>query len=415
MKKSITEFTPWLSEMEQVLRQGAREYLQWVLEDEAQRYVDEFSSLVNGKGHRKVKRNGYMPERKLVTSLGSIKVKQPRVRDERKDQQFNSNILPPYIRKAPSIENLIPILYLKGLSTSDFAVALESILGPNYKGLSAKTVERLKQKWMDDFNSWNKRDLSGKKFTYVWADGIYFKVRLADPEDKKICFLVIIGATSDGKKELIGVLDGYRESKDSWQFLLGQLKSKGMNDPKLAIADGALGFWAAVQEMWPETKTQRCWVHKTANVLNKLPKSLQARAKAMLHDVYRAETEKEARKAFQLFLHLFGDKYPGACKCLKKDEDSLFGFFNFPAVHWQHIRSTNVIESTFATVRLRTKRTKGSGSRNATLMMVFKLCLEASKGWRRLQGYQKLQQVENNVEFIDGYTEEEWAEMKLAA
>lgn len=413
MKNSITEFMPWMSKLEQVLRQGARDYFQTVLEHEALAYVEEFSSALDEHGRRLVKRNGYLPERSITTPIGSLKFKQPRVFDRREGCKFSSNILPKYMRKAPSLEALIPVLYLKGLSTNDFPVALESLLGPDYKGFSPKTVERLKESWIDEYKEWNQRDLSSKECTDIWADGIYFKSRLSDVEDRKFCFLIIMGATSEGKKELIGVLDGIRESKDSWKMLLYRLNNMHMKPPKLAVGDGALGFWGAISEVWPETKHQRCWVHKTANILDKMPKSVQPKAKSMIHDIYLAATKEKAQKAYKLFLKLFHEKYPGACGCLQKDYDELFSFYDFPALHWQHIRSTNPIESLFATVMLRTKRTKGCGSRLATLTMVFKLCKEASKKWRRLQGYKKLALVHKNVVFIDGYTKEEWEEKAL--
>lgn len=412
MGDSITEMFPWMSEMERRLREGVQSYFQKILEDEASQYVSELNTELDKHGHRLVKRNGYMPKRRLTTTLGPISFRQPRVRDSREGHKFTSRILPPYLRKAPCLENLIPALYLRGISMNDFPEALESILGPNCKGLSPKSIERLKSGWVQEYEQWRKRELKDKVYSYIWADGIHFNVRLADAENKRMCFLVLMGATSEGKKELIGVMDGVRESKASWQSLLLSLKKQGMQAPKLAIGDGALGFWAALEEVFSETKQQRCWVHKTANILDKLPKSVQPRAKQQIHDIYKAPTRKKAKEEYETFLKLYEEKYPRASKCLKDSEHQLFSFYDFPAVHWQHIRSTNPIESLFATVRLRTKRTKGSGSRVATMAMVFKLCQQASKRWRRLRGYQKLEWVQTDVQFIDGYTAEEWEEIQ---
>jgi transposase-like protein len=268
---------------------------------------------------------------------------------------------------------------------------------------------------MKDYETWRCRDLTGKNYVYVWADGIYFNVRLEDAENSKMCFLVLMGALEDGSKELIGVLDGYRESKSSWQMLILDLQERGLvRQPRLAIGDGSLGFWSAIEEIWPETAHQRCWVHKTANILDKMPKSVQGKAKQHIHDMYLAETKKDALKAFDLFEMLYKDKFPKAFNCLEKDKDVLFSFYDFPAIQWQHIRTTNPIESTFATVRHRTRKTKGCGSRRATLMMVFKLCIEASKRWRKLQGYSRIMEIVEGIQFIDGLTAQEW-ELRKAA
>jgi transposase-like protein len=415
MKNDSTEFEGWFSSLENVLRTGARRLMQSILEEEANEYVRRFEALVDDKQRRIVKRNGYSPQRSIVTGIGPIDVKKPRVLDRRQDHSFTSQILPPYLRKVPSVENLIPALYLKGLSTMDFGKALESILGPEYKGFSPKSVERLKAKWMEEYDEWRRRELTGKNYVYVWADGIYFNVRLEDAENKRMCFLVLMGALEDGTKELIGVLDGYRESKASWQSLLSDLSERGLSkQPKLAVGDGSLGFWAAIEEVWPETAHQRCWVHKTANILDKMPKSVQGRAKQQIHDMYLAETREEAFKAYDQFQMLYQDKFPKAFQCLEKDKDVLFSFYDFPAVHWQHIRTTNPIESTFATVRHRTNKTKGCGSRKATLMMVFKLCREASLRWRKLQGYSRILELVEGVRFIDGLTADEWEQRKAA-
>jgi len=304
------------------------------------------------------------------------------------------------MRRAPSIDNLIPVLYLKGISTNEFQTALSSILGEGAKGLSAATVVRLKQIWETEYKTWSKRDLSGKRYVYIWADGIHCNVRL---DDQKTCLLVIMGADEHGKKELIAVNDGYRESKASWKEILLDLKQRGLNKaPKLAVGDGALGFWAALEEEYPETKQQRCWVHKTVNILDKLPKAIQSKAKSMIHDMYMADTEENALKSYDHFVASFQDKYPKAVECLVKDKETLFTFYQFPSVHWIHIRTTNPIESTFATVRNRTHSTKGCGSRMATLTMVYKLCLEAEKTWHKLKGHKMIEYVIQDKKFVNG-------------
>jgi transposase-like protein len=307
------------------------------------------------------------------------------------------------MRRIPSIDALIPALYLRGVSTGDFAEALESILGKNASGLSATNVVRLKEIWKQDYEHWRKRDLSTKRYVYVWADGIHFNVRL---DDERTCILVLIGATQDGKKELLAVHDGYRESKLSWQELLQDLKARGLRHaPAVAVGDGGLGFWAALREQFPSTKEQRCWVHKTANVLDKMPKGVQSKAKKMIHDMYLSEKKEEAEAVYDRFFELYDAKFPKACACLRKDKDVLFTFYDFPAEHWIHIRTTNPIESTFATVRHRTKRTKGCGSRTATLTMVFKLADVAEKHWRKLNKPQLVLKVVEGVKFVDGVME----------
>jgi transposase-like protein len=304
------------------------------------------------------------------------------------------------MRRSPSIDTLVPVLYLKGISSDDFPTALEAILGPQAKGLSASTVVRLKDIWTEEYEEWSKRDLTGKRYVYVWADGVYCNARL---EDERACLLVVMGADSFGNKELLAVSDGYHESAQSWKEILLDLRSRGLEKaPALAVCDGAMGFQAAAAEVWPETRIQRCWFHKTGNVLDKLPTSLQAKAKGMLHDQYLAPTREDALKALDLFVNSFGDKYPKAVECLVKDKDDLFAFYDFPAAHWLHLRTTNPIESTFATVRLRHRRTKGNGTRKATLAMVYKLCREAEHGWRKLDGFKLIPLVEAGVKFVNG-------------
>ncbi len=360
--------------LEQLLREGARKLLQAAIEHEVAEYISIFSEVKDENGRHMIVRNGFLPERSLLTGIGPIPVKQPRIRDKRESKEvFTSAVLPRYMRRIPSLDNLIPTLYLKGISTGDFTEALSAILGENAKGLSASTVVRLKRQWEEEYKTWTERDLSNKRYIYFWADGIYFNVRLEDPENKKQCFLVVIGAQEDGTKELIAVLDGYRESKLSWTELLLDLKQRGLSEgPKLAIGDGGLGLWAAIRETYPETREQRCWVHKTANILDKMPKSVQPKAKEKIHDIYLAPTKEQALVAYNAFNSVYGTKFEKACECLMKDKDVLFTFYDFPAEHWVHIRSTNVIESVFATVRLRTDKTKGCGSRLATLTEMVK-------------------------------------------
>ena len=384
---------------EQLLQEGARKLLQAAIENEIIEYIQFHQDRRDEDGQRLVVRNGHLPEREIVSGVGPIKVRQPRVR-HRDGGQFSSAILPKYMRRTPSVDALIPALYLKGISTGDFSEALAAILGEQASGLSATNIVRLKAGWEDDYKRWCQRDLSQKRYVYWWADGIYFNVRL---DEERSCVLVLIGATEDGNKELLAVVDGYRESAQSWRELLGQLKRMGLSSaPKLAIGDGSLGFWVALQEEYGQVAQQRCWVHKTANILDKMPKSVQGKAKQLIHEMYLAPTRKAALAAYDQFISSYQVKFPKACECLQKDKAVLFTFYDFPAQHWSHLRTTNPIESTFATVRLRTQRTKGSGSRIATLTMVFKLGLEAQKHWRRLNGPELIAKVITGVKFVDG-------------
>jgi putative transposase len=314
--------------------------------------------------------------------------------------RFSSAILPPYARRSKSLEVLIPVLYLKGVSSGDFEEALAALLGKDVGGLSASTIARLKEAWSEEHVRWSKRDLSAKRYVYFWVDGIHVQARL---EDHAQCLLVIIGATPEGKKELVGLTDGVRESAQSWKDLLLDLKRRGLSmSPELAIADGALGFWQAIEEVWPKTRGQRCWVHKTANVLNKLPKSQQSKAKRALQEIWMAETKRDALVAFDAFLETWGVKYDKAVACLTKDRDALLAFYDFPAEHWKHLRTTNPIESSFATVRHRTARSKGCLSNKTALAMIFKLAEGAEKSWRRLDGHNQLPKVILGVKFSDG-------------
>jgi transposase-like protein len=395
----------------EILRQGAQRMLAEAIENEVSEYIDAHAHRRDAKGQRLVVRNGHMPARFIQTGIGPVEAIRPRVNDRRFDAdgnrvRFTSTILPPYLRRTKAIDELVPWLYLKGVSTGDFPEALQALLGPSAEGLSATNICRLKRVWEEEWKDWSRRDLSGKPYVYVWADGIYFNVRLEDEANKKQCILVLMGATVDGTKELIGIAEGYRESEQSWAELLQDLQSRGLViSPKLAVADGALGFWAACRKLWPDTREQRCWVHKTANVLNKLPRSVQPKAKAMLHEIWQAETKAASETAFDLFVTTFEAKYPKATACLAKDRDVLLTFYDFPAEHWIHLRTTNPIESTFATVRLRHRRTKGSGSRAACLTMVFKLARAAEKRWRRLNGSALLPEVIRGARFVDGIKE----------
>ena len=391
---------PVADALTEVLRRGARELLQQAVEAEVAEVIGQFAELKDAQGRRRVVRNGYLPERAIQTGIGEVVVKAPRVRDRGGELKFNSSLLPPYLRRTRSVDELLPWLYLKGLSSSDFSGALTALLGPAAPGLSAATICRLKEVWRLEYEQWRQRKLHDKEYVYVWADGIYFGVRL---EDARQCMLVVIGATKEGRKELLGLTDGYRESEASWKELLLELKERGLTmDPQLAIGDGSLGFWKALPQVFGRTRTQRCWKHKSANVLNKLPKGLQAKAKAELNDICRAETRAAAQRAFDNFLLIYEAKYPKASACLSKDRDTLLTFYDFPALHWQHLRTTNPIESTFATVRLRTSKTRGCVSRGGMLAMVFKLTKVAEQKWYKLKGSEFLVQVIQGVKFKDG-------------
>ena len=387
------------SYLEQLLSEGARKLLQAAIENEVSEYLQSQSNRRGESGERSAVRNGYLPERDLVTGVGPVKIRQPRVR-HRDGGSFSSEILPKYMRRVPSIDALIPALYLKGISSGDFTEALSAILGDKAAGLSATNIVRLKAGWEEEYKAWCQRDLSTKRYVYWWADGIYFNVRL---DEERSCVLVLIGALEVGTKELLAVVDGYRESTQSWRELLQQLKRQGLSTaPKLAIGDGALGFWLALREEYGPVPQQRCWVHKTANILDKMPKSVQGRAKQLIHEMYLSPTRKAALTAYEQFITSYQAKFPKAIECLEKDKEWLFTFYDFPAQHWSHLRTTNPIESTFATVRLRTQRTKGCGSRIATLTMVFKLGTQAQQHWRRLNGSELIPKVVIGVQFIDG-------------
>jgi len=389
-----------------VLRNGARALLAQAVEAEVADFLGTHADLKTEDGHRRVVRHGHLPEREVMTGIGPVAVRQPRARDraaaadDPERIHFTPAILPPYARRSKSLEMLIPILYLKGISTGDFEEALAALLGKDASGLSASTIARLKEVWVDEHKRWNERDLSAKRYVYVWADGIHLQARL---EDDAQCILVIIGATPEGKKELIGFTDGTREGAHDWRALLLDLKRRGLAiAPELAVADGALGFWKALGEVWPKTREQRCWVHKTANVLNRLPKSQHTKAKRALQEIWMAETKTDADVAFDAFIESYEVKYDKAAECLEKDREALLAFYDFPAEHWKHLRTTNPIESTFATVRHRTIRSKGCLSNKTALAMVFKLVDGAQKTWRKLDGHNQLPKIIQGVKFTDG-------------
>ena len=397
---AVSEPVPGADPLHDLIRQGARDLIARAVEAELTALLDCYADLETEDGRRAVVRNGYLPQRTVQTGVGDVTVQVPKVRDRSgAGIRFNSTLLPPYLKRAQSLDELIPWLYLRGVSTGDFQDALAALVGEQAKGLSANTVSRLKAQWLDEHQAWQRQDLSQKNYVYWWVDGVYSNVRM----DDRLCLLVVVGVTEHGCKELVAVEDGHRESEASWLELLRELKSRGLGPaPKLAVGDGALGFWNALSKVFPETRHQRCWVHKTANVLDKLPKSVQPKVKSALHEIYLAESREAAHNAFDSALQRFEAKYPKAMDCLRKDREELLAFYDFPAVHWVHIRTTNPIESTFATVRLRTKKSRGCGSRNTTLAMVFKLMQSAQSRWKRIKGFQLLELVVNNVEFRDG-------------
>jgi transposase-like protein len=394
--------------LDELAREGARQMLVKALEDEVATYLAAGAGERDENGHALVVRNGKSRARKVTLGSGTIGVRAPRVNDRRVDERgerrrFSSEILPPYMRRSPKVSEVLPILYLRGLSTGDFRPALESLLGKEASGLSATNISRMTAEWDEEYQVFRKSSLAKKDYVYVWVDGIHFNVRL---EDDRLCTLVMIGVRPDGTKELIAVEDGYRESTESWASLLRGLKRRGMRAPVVAIGDGALGFWAGVRDVWPETRHSRDWCHKMANVLDKLPKRLQPRAKALLREAMYADTKQHASEAIDRLAEELGSKHPKAIACLRSDEELLLTHFDYPAEHWKHLRTTNLIESPFATVRLRQRVTKGAGSRNKALLMAFKLLDMAQLRWRRLNGSELLPLVRAGVTFVDGVRQE---------
>lgn len=390
-----------------ILRQGARRLISAALEAEIETFLKQYKEITDDKGGQRIVRNGYLPKREIQTGIGQVAVTVPRIRDRHPNSRggrvrFNSSIIPPYLRRAKSIETLLPWLYLKGVSTGDFTDALAALLGKDAPGLSAATISRLKTIWQDEYKKWQQRDLSKKRYVYFWADGIYCNVRMDDRQ----CLLVIIGATENGHKELVALEGGFRESEQSWLELLVDLNRRGLKlPPELAVGDGALGFWKALSKIYDTTRWQRCWVHKTANILNKLPKSIQAKAKEKLHQIWMASDKDEAEKSFDAFIQTYNAKYPKATQCLAKDREVLLTFYDFPAEHWRHIRTTNPIESTFATVRLRTAKVRSCFSSSTVLTMAFQLCRSAQKRWIRLHHSERLGEVIRGVKFVNGIEE----------
>jgi len=396
--------TPEITQMlDELAREGARRMIAAALEAEVEQYVETLSHLRDENGHALVVRNGKSHhERTVQMGAGSVKFQTPRVDDRRPEQRFTSKILPPYMRRSPRLEEAVPVLYLKGLSTGDFSEALEVLLGSKAAGFSATTITRLLSVWQGEYKAWHKRSLEGKEYVYVWADGVYFNIRL---EEDRLACLVIIGVLPDGRKEVVTLVDGYRESTESWASVLRDLKRRGMRAPVLAVGDGNLGFWAALRQVFPETEQQRCWKHKIANVLDKLPKRLQARAKEQLHEIMYAPDRESALEEIAVFEEEYGVRYAKAVETLIKDQEHMLTFFDFPAEHWLHLRTTNPIESTFATVKARTKKTKGAGSRKAGLAMAWKLLLAAEQHWRNVNAPHLVALVKAGVEFPNGKAE----------
>jgi len=386
-----------------VAREGARRMLALALDAEVAEYMEKVKEFRDDKGHALVVRNGKGKQRQITVGSGTFRLNVPRVNDKRvidgEKQRFTSAILPPYMRRSPKVNEVLPVLYLRGLSTGDFSEALKSLLGEDAAGLSPSTICRLTAEWEKDYLAFQNRDLSDEEIVYIWADGVHFNVRL---EDDRLCTLVVVGARSDGIKKVLAVEDGYRESTESWMSVLRNLKRRGLKAPALATGDGALGFWGALRSVWPKTKEQRCWVHKIANVLDKLPKRLQPKAKRALHGIMNAETKKEAEQGIKVFKVDYEAKHPKAVASLTKNQDALLTFYEFPAEHWNHIRTGNPIESAFATVRLRQRVTKGAGSRRKALLMAYKLLDMAENRWRKLRGYRLLPNVYAGEKCVDG-------------
>ena len=393
-----------LVDLDEIARQGARRMLAEALEAEVEAYVEAARGERDERGRALVTRNGHARKRAVVCGAGAVEVRAPRVNDGRMDdngerRRFRSVILPPYMRRSPKVAEVLPLLYLHGLSSGDFAPALEEFFGSE-AGLSAKSITRLTEQWQQERESFMRRDLSGSDYVYAWVDGIHTKVRLGG--DDRLCCLVVVGARPDGTKELVALSDGYRESQESWAELLRDLKKRGMRAPVLAVGDGALGFWAAMRDVFPQTRHQRDWVHKTGNVLDSLPKSVHGRAKRAIREITEAEDKGEAAKAIKEFASEFGVKWPKAAAKITEDEEALLAYYDYPAEHWRHLRTTNPIESPFAAVRARTGITKGPGSREAGLSMIFKL-LEAAEGrWRRLNGHHLVSLVRAGAVFVNG-------------
>jgi len=399
----------------ELLRSGAQRLIQQAVEAELAELLVQYAGETDARGRAAVVRNGYLPTRAVLTGIGPVPVTVPKVRSRNGESVvFRSNLVPPYVRRAKTLDAALPWLYLKGISTGQMAEALAVLVGPKAKGLSAAVVSRLKRQWQQEYEIWRCRRLDQERWVYVWADGIYSGLRM---EGQKLCTLVLVGVNDRGEKRFLAIEDGVRESTQSWREVLLDLKARGLAlPPKLAVGDGALGFWGALDEVFPGTRHQRCWFHKTGNVLNYLPKSVQAKAKAALHEIWMAATRADAERAFDRFSETYGAKYPKAVECLSKDRDALLAFYDFPAEHWVHLRTTNPIESSFATVRHRTDQAKGCVTRDSMLTFIFKLGMCAEKNWCRLRGFEQLAKVITGVRFKDGVevTEQE-TECRVAA
>ncbi len=385
----------------ELLRRGAKKLIEQAVSEEFEVFLERHAERRDGGGRQAVVRNGYLPQREVLSGIGSVPVKMPRARDRSGEGlRFRSSLVPPYVRRSQSVDAVLPWLYLKGVSTADMSEALAALVGKDAAGLSAPVVSRLKARWAQEYAAWKRSALGKERWVYLWADGIYSGLRA---EDEKLCLLVVIGVNERGQKRLLAIEDGVRESAESWRAVLRDLQARGLKiPPKLAVGDGALGFWAALAELFPETRDQRCWFHKTGNVLNYLPKSVQPKAKSMLHEIWMAETRADAEVAFDRFVATLQAKYPKATECLSKDRQALLAFYEFPAEHWIHLRTTNPIESAFATIRHRTDRTKGCVSRSTLLGLVYRLGMCAQKRWRRLRGFKRLGELVAGVKFVDG-------------
>lgn len=389
-------------ELSDLVRDGAQRIIRQAVEAELKSFLDAHGTERDAAGRRAVVRNGYQPEREVLTGVGPVTVQVPKTRDRAGEGRcFRSELLPPYLKKAKRLEAVLPWLYLKGVSTNDFDEALKALFGESVRGLSPSTITRLKRAWEAEYADWRRRDWRGHEFVYLWADGIYVNVRA----EERRCVLVVVGCDVHGNKHFLAIEDGFRESAASWKAVLLSLKDRGLNTAKLAVGDGALGFWAALADIYPQTREQRCWVHKTANILDKLPKSLHGDAKGALHEIWQADSRSAAEKAFDRFVATYKDKYPKAIECLDKDRTELLAFYDFPAAHWQHIRTTNPIESTFATIRLRTRKTRNCVSAKSGLSLMHQLAMSAQKRWRRLRGFRQLADVVAGINFIDGVDE----------
>jgi putative transposase len=384
----------------ELLRNGARHLIEQAVEAELAELLKEYAERRDKTGRVGVVRNGYQPEREILTGIGAVKVKIPKVRSRLEEPViFRSSIVPPYIRKSQTLESALPWLYLKGISSGQMQSALEVLVGPQAKGLSAGVISRLKRQWQEEYHQWSQQRWDRDQWVYLWVDGIYSGLRA---DQQRLCLLVIVGVNERGEKRFLAIEDGVRESTQSWREVLLNLKHRGLKPPKLAVGDGALGFWAAVEEIYPQTRQQRCWMHKTGNILNYLPKAVQPKAKTALQQIWMADTKVHAEKALKQFIDTYEAKYPKATNCLSKDRDVLLTFYDFPALHWQHLRTTNPIESAFATIRHRTDQSKGCLSRDTMLTMVFKIGMCAEKNWYRIRGFDQLPKVITGIPFKDG-------------